>query len=49
MPQRGLLAVAAVAGVRGAITLAGILTLPILMPDGSAFPARDAAIFLAMG
>lgn len=37
------------AGVRGAITLAGILTLPLLMPDGSAFPVRDLAIFLAAG
>lgn len=35
------------AGVKGAITLAGILTLPLLMPDGSHFPARNLAIFLA--
>ena len=49
MPQTRLLAIIATAGVRGAITLAGILTLPLLMPDGSAFPARDVAIFLAMG
>ena len=38
-----------VAGVRGAITLAGILSLPIAMPDGSPFPARDVVIFLAAG
>lgn len=44
-----LLAVTSAAGVRGAITLAGILTLPLLMPDGTPFPARDTAIFLAMG
>src|SRR5690606_30557505 len=31
------------------ITLAGILTLPTLMPDGSPFPARDLAIVIAMG
>ncbi len=37
------------AGVRGAITLAGVLTLPLAMTDGSPFPARDLAIFLAMG
>lgn len=37
------------AGVRGAITLAGVLTLPLTMPDGAPFPARDLAIFLAMG
>ncbi|CAH2409424.1 Na+/H+ antiporter [Mesorhizobium escarrei] len=38
-----------VAGVRGAITLAGILSLPFTMPDGSPFPARDEVIFLAAG
>lgn len=37
------------AGVRGTITLAGVLTFPLFMPDGSAFPARDLAIFLAAG
>jgi Na+/H+ antiporter len=37
------------AGVRGAITLAGVMTLPLAMSDGTAFPARDVAIFLAMG
>jgi monovalent cation/hydrogen antiporter len=37
------------AGVRGTITLAGVLTLPLVMSDGSQFPARDLAIFLAMG
>ena len=35
------------AGVRGAITLAGVLTIPLLMPDGTPFPARQLAIFLA--
>ncbi len=34
-------------GVRGAITLAGVMTLPLLMPDGAAFPERDLAVFLA--
>ncbi|MGQ0622691.1 MAG: Na+/H+ antiporter [Panacagrimonas sp.] len=37
------------AGVRGAITLAGVLTLPLTMSDGAPFPARDLAIFLAAG
>jgi CPA1 family monovalent cation:H+ antiporter len=37
------------AGVRGAITLAGVLTLPLALADGSPFPARDLAILLAMG
>jgi monovalent cation/hydrogen antiporter len=44
-----LVALASLAGVRGAVTLAGILTLPVAMPDGSPFPARDLAVFLAMG
>jgi len=34
-------------GVRGAVTLAGVMTLPLLLPGGEAFPARDLAIFLA--
>jgi CPA1 family monovalent cation:H+ antiporter len=37
------------AGVRGAITLAGVLTLPLTLTNGEAFPARDLAIFLAAG
>ena len=45
-PWRIILATS-VAGVRGAVTLAGVLTLPLLLPDGSAFPARDLVIFLA--
>jgi CPA1 family monovalent cation:H+ antiporter len=45
-PLRLILAMS-LAGVRGALTLAGIMTLPLLMPDGSPFPARDLAIFLA--
>jgi CPA1 family monovalent cation:H+ antiporter len=40
---------ASLAGIRGAITLAGVLTLPLVMEDGSPFPSRDLAIFLAMG
>jgi CPA1 family monovalent cation:H+ antiporter len=48
-PSWRLLAAGTVAGVRGAITLAGILTLPLSMPDGAAFPSRDLAIFIAAG
>jgi CPA1 family monovalent cation:H+ antiporter len=40
---------AAVAGVRGAVTLAGALSLPLLLSDGTAFPARDLVIYLAAG
>jgi len=48
-PSWRLVATASVAGVRGALTLAGVLTLPIAMNDGSPFPARDLAILLAAG
>lgn len=48
-PPTRVLAVTATAGVRGAITLAGILTLPLALPSGAPFPARDVCIFLAMG
>ena len=44
-----LVAVMSLSGVRGAITLAGILTLPFFMADGSLLPARNLAIFLAAG
>ncbi|MBD8649645.1 Na+/H+ antiporter [Rhizobium sp. CFBP 13726] len=48
-PHWRLLAAMSLAGVRGAITLAGILTLPLAMNDGTSFPARDLVIFLAAG
>ncbi|MBB3998264.1 Na+/H+ antiporter [Aureimonas pseudogalii] len=44
----GLALATSLAGVKGAVTLAGILTLPFALADGSPFPARDLAIFLAM-
>ena len=47
VPHWRIIAATSLAGVRGAITLAGVLTLPLLLADGSAFPARDLAIFLA--
>jgi CPA1 family monovalent cation:H+ antiporter len=48
-PSMRLVAAMSLAGVRGAITLAGVLTLPFALRDGSPFPARDLAIFLAAG
>lgn len=42
-----LIVAMSLAGVRGAITMAGVLTLPLVLADGSPFPARDLAIFLA--
>ncbi|WP_444920540.1 Na+/H+ antiporter [Microbulbifer sp. CnH-101-G] len=47
--QLNLVSVLSVAGVRGAITLAGAFSLPLLMPDGSPLPGRDAALAIAMG
>jgi CPA1 family monovalent cation:H+ antiporter len=44
-----LLLVVSLAGVRGAVTLAGVLTLPLALPGGAPFPARDLAIALAAG
>lgn len=44
-----LVAAISLAGVRGAITLAGVLTLPLALNDGTPFPARDLAILLAAG
>ena len=44
-----LVAAMSLAGVRGAITLAGVLTLPLKLADGSPLPGRDLAIFLAAG
>ncbi|MEO7468261.1 MAG: Na+/H+ antiporter, partial [Sphingobium limneticum] len=48
-PEWRLVAATSFAGVRGAITLAGVLTLPLALNDGTPFPARDLAIFLAAG
>jgi Na+/H+ antiporter len=48
-PNWKIVAAMSVAGVRGAITLAGVLTLPMTLNDGTPFPARDLAILLAMG
>jgi CPA1 family monovalent cation:H+ antiporter len=46
-PHWRLLLATALAGARGAITLAGVLTLPLFMPNGDPFPARDLTILLA--
>lgn len=37
------------AGIRGAVTLAGALSVPLLLGTGAPFPARDQLIFLATG
>jgi CPA1 family monovalent cation:H+ antiporter len=48
-PDWRLIVATSLAGVRGAITLAGILTLPLSLTNGAPFPGRDIAIFLAAG
>jgi CPA1 family monovalent cation:H+ antiporter len=37
------------AGMRGTVTLAAALSIPLLMPGGSPFPGRNMVIFLAFG
>ena len=46
-PDARTVAVVSLSGVRGAITLAGVLSLPLALPGGQPFTARDVAIFLA--
>ncbi len=46
-PSVRLIAAMSVAGVRGAITLAGVMTVPLTVGNGIPFPARDLMIFLA--
>jgi CPA1 family monovalent cation:H+ antiporter len=43
------LLIASFAGVRGAITLAGVLSIPLFLTNGDAFPARYELVFLATG
>lgn len=47
LPQWRHILILSFAGVRGAVTLAGVMTLPFLLPDESEFPGRDLAVFLA--
>lgn len=37
------------AGIRGAVTLAAALSIPVALPSGKPFPERDLLIFLATG
>ncbi|MEG0862130.1 MAG: Na+/H+ antiporter [Pseudomonas sp.] len=38
-----------IGGVRGAVTLAGVMSVPLLISAGKAFPERDLLIFIAAG
>ncbi|MGA7777055.1 MAG: Na+/H+ antiporter [Paraburkholderia sp.] len=49
VPGMRTVAVTTLAGVRGAITMAGILALPETLPNGAPLPGRDLAIFIASG
>lgn len=43
------LLIATFAGVRGAITLAGVLSIPLFLTSGEPFPARYELVFIATG
>lgn len=47
--RAALTAVLTVGGVRGAVTLAGVMSLPLLLDNGTAFPERDLLILIAAG
>lgn len=47
-PRFSIMSVMALAGVKGSVTLAGILTLPVVLADGAPFPGRELLIFLSM-
>ncbi len=38
-----------ISGVRGAVTLAGAFSIPLVLQDGSPFPERDLIIFICAG
>ncbi|WP_444929095.1 Na+/H+ antiporter [Microbulbifer sp. SSSA002] len=44
-----LVSIVTIAGVRGAITLAGAFSLPLLLADGNPLPGRDLALIIAIG
>lgn len=48
-PSWQMVTVGGWAGMRGSITLAAALSIPLTLPDGSAFPGRDLVIFLSAG
>ena len=46
-PRLRLILATSFAGVRGALTMAGVMTLPLALPNGDPFPGRHLAILLA--
>ncbi len=51
MPQAGFKTalLSGLSGVRGAITVVGVLAVPLTLADGSAFPERHLMLFIAAG
>jgi len=49
MPSWRTVFVIAFTGVRGAVSLAAALALPLAMPNGDAFPYRDLILFVSFG
>jgi CPA1 family monovalent cation:H+ antiporter len=49
VPGLRTVALTTIGGVRGAVTLAGVLSLPEVLPNGNALEGRDLAIFIASG
>ncbi len=48
-PSKLLNLATTLAGIRGAVTLAGALSVPMLLNNGQLFPGRDMLVFLATG
>lgn len=48
-PPVGSVFVTAWAGMRGTVTLAAALSIPLALPSGSPMPSRDVVVFLALG
>jgi CPA1 family monovalent cation:H+ antiporter len=46
-PRMRLILTTSFAGVRGALTMAGVMTLPLTLADGTPFPGRQLSILLA--
>ncbi|MGF7045988.1 CPA1 family monovalent cation:H+ antiporter [Paenibacillus sp. DS2015] len=48
-PKLNSAVLTSLSGVRGAVTLAGAFSIPLVLQDGSPFPERDLIIFIASG
>ncbi|MCP6711732.1 hypothetical protein NL489_30735, partial [Klebsiella pneumoniae] len=48
-PSLRIAALSGLSGVRGAITMAGVFTIPTVVASGKAFPERALVLFIAAG